>query len=178
MNIEKSINTIISVALILCYFAVLLFIIANWKYISDPSQISDFPKSSLFAYKDHLVKFQDWGYSYPWKIICYLSLFQIIILMILITNKKINLNKWGLISQLTILTLLFFSSSFSETLYTFEGDFLLPASLCFSVYLSFSSIILLFMKQFKKHRKFFVLNLITSISCVLFLYGYILLFFD
>jgi hypothetical protein len=178
MNIEKSINTIISFALILCYFAVLLFIIANWKYISDPSQISDFPKSSLFAYKDHLVKFQDWGYSYPWKIIYYLSLFQTLILLILITYKKINLNKWGLISFLTILILLFFFSSISETLYTFEDDFLLPASLCFSVFLSFFSIILLYMKCFEKHRKLFVLNLITSISSILFLYGYMLLFFD
>jgi len=182
MKIDKSINNIVSIVLFFIYFAVTIFIFANWNYISNSSEISNFPKSSVFEYRQHLAKFKDWGFFYPWKIICYLGLFQIIILTIIRIYKKIYLSKLGLASIITILLLMFFSSSISEIIlnnnFYFESDFLFPATLCFSVYLLIISVFLLFMKNYIEHKKLLILNIITSISCLIFLYGYMQLFFD
>lgn len=173
MRTEKIINCIIVFILILIFIAFAIFIIANWTYISEPFEFSI----------EHLAKYKNWGFFYPWKTICYLSFFQIIIMTLLRIYKGLEISRSVLVSILLILISLYFSNAILNFLnisviYSFDNELLVPASFFFSFYLFFFSVFLFFLKSYKKHRFFLILNIITAFTYVLFFYVYMMLFFD
>lgn len=183
MSTEKTINYIIVSVLVLIFIALGIFILANWSYLSNPHQISNYPKFSIFEGREDLAKYKDWCFFYPWKTICYLSFFQIIVLIFLRTYKKMEMSKIGLITILIILISLYFSNDIFQFLSISEftqidSSILFSPSFCFSVYLFLFSLVLFFFDSYKKYRFFLILNLITALTSILFVFGYIMLFFD
>jgi hypothetical protein len=167
MDISKKINYAIVFLLSVAFLAFGIFLILNRDYISNPYLNPYYREStSIFNYNEKLARFRNWGFFYPWNIISYLSFFQTILLGFLIIRKELKMRP---------IEIIFISVSL---LSIFLINDLVILSFYIVVCLLFSTIILFFLKKFKKHRFFLFLNLLTILAWIIFLFVEGWLFLD
>lgn len=169
-----------------------LFIILNWKYISNPGlHFRNVISEAIFTSgKGELAIIRDWGFYYPWAVVCFLIYLQSVLTIYLLTKKNLELSRkhWALlIGILTVFMFLpilikyFESLSNSKALGDLEyfiDDFVTAGSIIFTVLLFFTSLILFFVRRFKNYKKFFAISFFTVLLNLVFIYSFIELFFD
>ena len=163
----KKINYILITLQIFTLIAFGIFIISNLEYILNPTLIPNYNENgSIFEYeKEKFAKFKDWGFFYPWYVVLFLTFSQTIILGILLIKKnKINMSELILTSILVLL--LFFLND------------VIQFSFYIAIILFLLIIISSFLKKMKLKRSFLLLNMVTLIFWVVFLFTYMKLFFD
>ena len=187
---HKTFNLLMSITLMLVCAAFGVFLILNWKYISNPQLLPNYRGNSIFEYQEDLARFRHWGFFYPWIVLGFLIYFQTFLLAYLLIRKNLNfsLRKWIIILVGTLL-IYFFPTilDFLSELFHFNPyDY---TSLSFSrlisnglmlliVILFFMSVMMLFLKPFRNYTKFLAITFFTSVLNVVFIFAFMELFFD
>ncbi len=187
---SKTINQLIFIALLVVCSAFGLFIILNWKYISNPFLIPNYRGNSIFEYQEDLAKFRYWGFFYPWNVLGFLIYLQTFMVTYFLIKKNLNFStlQWIIIifSLIFIYTspeiLDFLSNTIGFNPYNYI-DLNLHRTISnvlmiLVVILFFVSIWMIFLKSFRHYRKFLAITLFTAIMNIIFIFAFMELFFD
>lgn len=169
-----------------------LFIILNWKYISNPDlQFRNVISEAIFTSgKGELAIIPDWGFYYPWAVVCFLIYLQSVSTIYLLTKKNLELSRkhWALFIAILIFFMFlpilieYFESLFNSKalgdLEYYVDDFVTVGLIIFTIFLFFTSLILFFVRRFKNYKTFFAISFFTVLLNLFFLYSFIELFFD
>lgn len=181
-----------SITLMLVCGAFGLFIILNWKYISDPDvQFRNVISEAIFTSgKGELPLIRDWGFYYPWILVGFLIYFQSFLCIYLLIRKNLSLTLRQLIILISSLIFIMFLPMLLEYLSSFLGckvlrdlgsrinDINVSGLMILIIILFFTSSILFFSKRYRNHRKFLALTFITVLLNLVFIFTFIELFFD
>lgn len=169
-----------------------LFIILNWKHISNPElHFRNAISEAIFAYeRDDLAIMRYWGFYYPWSVVGFLIYLQSVLITYLLIKKNLYLSSIKLMAIISSLIFLMFLPTLLEFLSdVFESrilknleidisDFISTGIMICTILLFFCSIIMFFVKRCRKFRKLFALSIFTVIMNVIFIYSFFELFFD
>lgn len=189
---SKAINKLMFILLLLVFGAFGLFLILNWKYISDSDlHFRNVISEAIFANgRDDLAIMEEWGFYYPWAVVCFLVYLQSVMMTYLLVKKNLDLSRrqWVVLVGLLIIFIFlpilleYFETSFHsrilENLEDYVDDFVTVGILIFTFLLLFASSILFFVKRFRNYKKFFVISFFTVFLNLVFIYSFIELFFD
>lgn len=180
----------ITLLVVCCAFV--LFLILNWKYISNSDlHFKNVISEAIFVNgRGNLAIIQDWGFYYPWATVCFLIYLQSVMTTYLLVKKnlKMSLQQWAsLIGALIAFMFLPIFLEYLETLFSFRAfgdleyyidDFVTGGIIIFTVLLFFTSSIPFLVKRFRIYKKFFALSFFTVLLNLVFIYSFIEFFFD
>ncbi len=172
--------------------AFVLFLILNWKYISDADlHFRNVISEAIFANgRDAEAIIQDWGFYYPWAVVCFLVYLQSVMITYLLVRKNLELSSWQWVFLIGFLIVFMFLPTLVEYFETsissralgdieyYVDDFVTMGIIIFTVLLFFTSLALFFAKRFKNYTRFFTISFFTALLNLVFIYSFIELFFD
>lgn len=174
------------ITLILVCAAFGLFIILNWKYISDPDiQFRNVISEAIFANgRDAEARMKQWGFYHPWGVVCFLVYLQGVMAIHLLIKKHLALSRLQWLFLIGTLAFYMFIPRLWEYFDIMEdSDFFVPdivtgGTVIFTLFLFFASLILFFQRKFSSYRKFFAISFFTVMLNLVFIYSFFELFFD
>ncbi len=159
-----------------------LFIILNWKYISDPSLLPHYNGNSIFEYQEDLAKFRHWGFFYPWNVLGFLIYLQSFMIAYLLIKKNLGLSLRNWVVIISSIILIFFLPEilkFLSVQLNFSVQRIISNIMMILIIINFFfSIWMIFLKPYRHCTKFLSITFFTAVMNIVFIFSFMELFFD